>query len=435
LTVVPSSSRTTYRELFSISTFPRLAVGVLLARTASQMMLLTLVLFVLQRFHSPSLAGITVFLSIAPGVALSPLAGALLDRHGRVRLITLDYLVGTVTLAMIAGLDFGGQLTPWVLLPIVTISSLTYSLSNSGARSLLPLIVPKRLWDRVNALDSIAYALTIGAGPAAAGALIALSGPRLALMVTAAVFLVAALLIVRVPEPVVANGSRHVLEDAWAGLKYVLIHNGTLRGIALVVSIMNLGWGILLVAIPVMVMQRLHGGPALVGGLWAVFGLASVPSALAFGRVNTEGRERTVMVISDVVAGLAVATLAFAGNLWMVAAAILIAGLSNGPFDVSMFSMRQRRTDPAWFGRAFAVSMGLNWAGQPIGSALSGPVIHLGLTVAFLVAAAFMLVAAALLHRVIPAEYAGRMEPESARQSRRDRPVEESPSSAEQGAG
>ena len=72
---MPASNRTTYRELFSIPTFPRLATGVLLARTASQMMLLTLVLFVLQRFHSPSLAGITVFLAIAPGIALSPIAG------------------------------------------------------------------------------------------------------------------------------------------------------------------------------------------------------------------------------------------------------------------------------------------------------------------------------------------------------------------------
>ncbi len=432
---VPSSNRTTYRELFSIPTFPRLATGVLLARTASQMMLLTLVLFVLQRFHSPSLAGITVFLSIAPGVALSPVAGALLDRHGRVRLITLDYLVGTVTLALIAGLDFGGQLTPWVMLPIVTVSSLTYSLSNSGARSLLPLIVPKRLWDRVNALDSIAYAVTMGAGPAAAGALTAWAGPRLALIVTAGVFLVTAVLIVRVPEPMVANGSRRVLAEAWAGLKYVMVHNVALRGIALVVSMMNLGWGILLVAIPVLVMQRLHGGPALVGALWAVFGLASVPSALAFGRVNTEGRERTVMAVSDVVGGLAVGVLAFTANVWMVAAAMLIAGLSNGPFDVAMFSLRQRRTDPAWFGRAFAVSMGLNWAGQPIGSAFSGPLIHLGLTGAFVVAAAFMLLAAGLVRWVIPAEPAGTISSESARQSRRDRPVEESPSSAEQGAG
>ena len=65
---MPSSNRTTYRDLFAIPTFPRLATSVMLARTASQMMLLTLVLFVLQRFHSPSLAGITVFLAIAPGV-------------------------------------------------------------------------------------------------------------------------------------------------------------------------------------------------------------------------------------------------------------------------------------------------------------------------------------------------------------------------------
>src|SRR2546428_10813339 len=433
--VVPASNRTTYRDLFRIPSFPRLATSVMLARTASQMMLLTLVLFVLQRFHSPSLAGITVFLSIAPGVALSPIAGALLDRHGRVRLITLDYLVGFVTLALIAGLDVGGRLTPWVLVPIVTISSLTYSLSNSGARSLLPLIVPAGLWDRVNALDSIAYAVTIGAGPAFAGALTAGAAPRVALTVTAGVFLLAAMLIMPLAEPVAAGGARSVVGDAWAGLTYVLVHNAALRGIALTVSILNVGFGILVVALPVMVLQRLHGNAALVGGLWAVYGLASVPSALIAGRTNSEGRERLVMIVTDLVAGVAVVLLAFAGNAWLAAAALLIAGLANGPFDVSMFSMRQRRTDPAWYGRAFAVSMGLNWAGQPIGSAISGPLIHIGLTVAFLVAAGLMLVAATLVWWVIPAEPAGTIASESARQSRPGRPVEERPSSTEQGAG
>jgi MFS family permease len=425
----------TYRELFRIPSFPRLATSVMVARTATQMMLLTLVLFVLQRYHSPSLAGITAFLGIAPGVALSPIAGALLDRHGRVRLITLDYLVGFVTLASIAGLDLGGRLTPWSLLPIVTISSVTYSLSNSGARSLLPLIVPARLWDRVNALDSIGYALTMGAGPALAGALTAWAGPRIALTVTAATFLLAAALIVRLPEPAAAGASRSVIAEAWAGLTYVLVHNTALRGIALTVSIMNLSFGILVVALPVMVLQRLHGNAALVGGLWAVFGLASIPSALIAGRISSEGRERLAMIVSDVVAAVAVALLAFAGNAWLVAGALLLAGLSNGPFDVAMFSMRQRRTDPAWYGRAFAVSMGLNWAGQPIGSAFSGPLIQIGLTVAFLTAAGLMLLGAGLVRWVIPAEPAGTIAAESARQSRRDRPVEESPSSAEQGAG
>src|SRR2546423_9171529 len=109
--VVPAES-TTYPDLFRIPSFPRLASSVVLARTANAMMQLALVLFVLQRFHSPTLAGVTIFLAIAPGIAVSPIAGALLDRHGRVRLIMLDYAVGALSLFLIAGLDAAGRLTP-----------------------------------------------------------------------------------------------------------------------------------------------------------------------------------------------------------------------------------------------------------------------------------------------------------------------------------
>ena len=427
--------RTTYPQLFAIPTFPRLASSVMLARTASQMMQLALVLFVLGRFHSPTLAGITVFLAIAPGIVMSPIAGALLDRHGRVRLITLDYSVGALGLFLIAGLDAAGRLTPPALLPIVAVTSLTYSLSNSGARSLLPLIVPRRLWDRANALDSIAYAVTIGAGPALVGALTAWSGPRLALLATGVVYAVAAGLMSGLHEPVVEARGGSVLAEAWAGVGHVLVRNRTLRGVALVVSLMNVGLGILVVAVPVMVFHRLHANAILVGELWAIYGLASVPSALAFGRLNTEGRERLVMTCCALAAGFGVLTIAVGSSAWIVAGGMLIAGLANGPFDVSMFSLRQRRTDPAWFGRAFAVSMGVNWAGQPIGSALSGPLIHFGLTLTFVVAAGVIAAGALLTRWVVPGETAGTMAGESARQPRRERPVEESPGSTEQGAG
>src|SRR5256884_9600889 len=255
-----------------------------------------------------------------------------MDRRGGVKLTARLYLDGFVTLALIAGLDVSGRLTPWVLRRMATISSLTYSLSNSGARSLLPLIVPARLWDRVNALDSIAYAVTIGAGPAFAGALTAWAGPRLALAATAGVFLLAAVFIVRLPEPLIAGTSRSVIADARAGLIYVLVHNAALRGIALTVSILNVGFGILVVALPVMVLQRLHGNAALVGGLWAVYGLASVPSALIAGRISSEGRERLVMIVTDVVAGGAVALRAFAGSAGLAGAAPLDAGRGNTAF-------------------------------------------------------------------------------------------------------
>ena len=399
------------------------------------MLQLVLVLFVLQRFHSPTLAGLTVFLSIAPGIVVSPLAGALLDRHGRVRLITLDYLVGAATITAIVVFDASTTLNPFLLLLLVTVGSLTFSLSNSGSRSMLPLIVPKHFWDRANALDSMAFALTSGAGPALAGGLTVWSGARSALLATAGFYLAAAVFTIRLPEPVVPRASGSIVVESWAGLRYVLAEDPTLRGILMVVSLLNIGLGILIVALPVMVLDRLHGNGALVGWLWAINGFASIPSALIFGRYDSEGKERLAMILFGVANGLGIVVLAFAGNAWIAALAMLLVGMTTGPFDVVMFSLRQRRTDPAWFGRAFAVSMGLNFAGQPIGAAVSGPLIHLGLAIPFLVSAALVVGGSLLARWVIPRNQPGTIGAESARQSRRDRPVEESPSSAEQGAG
>jgi MFS family permease len=432
---VPSDTRTTYPELFRIPTFPRLASSVVLARTANAMMQLALVLFVLQRFHSPTLAGLTVFLAIAPGIAVSPIAGALLDRHGRVRLIIVDYTVGALGLFLIAGLDAAGRLTPMVLLPIVAVAALTYPLSNSGARSLLPLIVPNRLWDRANALDSMAYAVTGAAGPALAGGLTAGFGPRVALLTAAAFYIAAALSLSGLAEPLTRGGTTSVLADARDGLLYVVVRNASLRGLAIVVSLINVGFGILIVALPVMIFQRVHGDAALVGELWALLGLGSAVSVFFFGRYSSEGRERLMMGVATLASGVGMGVLALTGNVLVAASAMAFLGLANGPADIALFSMRQRRTDPAWYGRAFAVSMSLNFAGTPLGSAMSGPLIHFGLTVAIGVAAGFLLLAAGLTPLLIPKTAGYNIPGESARQSRRDRPVEESPSSAEQGAG
>jgi predicted MFS family arabinose efflux permease len=87
----------------------------------------------------------------------------------------------------------------------------------------------------------------------------------------------------------------------------------------------------------------------------------------------------------------------------VVALAIALIGLANGPFDIGLFTLRQRRTDPAWFGRAFAVSMSLNSVGNPIGSALAGPLIARSLNVALWAAVAACLLAAVFPMLLIPA--------------------------------
>jgi predicted MFS family arabinose efflux permease len=362
-----------------------------------------LVLFVLQRYHSPQLAGLAAFLSIFPGLVVSPLAGALLDRHGRARLVVLDYLIAAFTVALIAVLSARQSLPSGALLAIVGIGSLTNPLSNTGARSLFPLIAPPAMWERANALDSSGHVIAQLVGAPLAGVLVSVVGPEWAIASCGAVFAAAAVVMLRLPEPsttAVTEGS--ILLNAWRGLQYV-VRNATLRGLALTISTFNLSWGILYIAIPVLVLDRLHSSPAAVGFLWGAMGGAGLIAALITGRMSTRGRERQMMFGAILISAAAFAVLPFAGALAVVAVALLVVGAANGPLDIALFTVRQRRTDPAWFGRAFAVSMSVNWVGTPIGAAFAGPLIGWSLNVALWAAVVLALLAAVFPLLAVPA--------------------------------
>lgn len=395
-----------YRALLAVPGFRRLAAASLLVRTGAGMWQLALVLFVIDTLQSPVLAGLAVFLSIAPGMILSPLAGALLDRHGRVRLMAIDYTASALAVAAIVGSSMAGALSAPLLLAIVALGSLTNPVGHAGARSIFPLLVPRHLWDRGNAVDSVGYTITAITGAPMAGVLYAAYGPHVALGVTAALHLIAAVLIVGVPDPQLGARGRHLLREAGAAVGYVMRHP-TLRALAAGISTGNLAMGIVIVAVPVLVVQRLGGDGAQVGQLWALMGISGVTAGLVMGRIGTKGREPVILAATFVGVAVGISILATADSLPRVAAGMVVIGLSTAPMDVALFSLRQRRTDPAWFGRAFAVSMHLNYSGIPLGSALAGPLIAASFTLAFGLGAVFALLAAGLLYVLVPSEHAG----------------------------
>jgi MFS family permease len=363
---------------------------------------IVLVLFVLQRYQSPSLAGLTLLLSILPGLAVSPVAGALLDRQGRLRLMILDYAVTAVLGGTIVTLSLGHRLPPPLLLLLVSVLGVSNILSITGARSLFPLMLPRALWDRANGVDTSMYSATAVIGPAIAGIVVARFGPEAGLLLTAGVAAIAAASLVGVHEPIArVDSGGSLLGDAWAALVYVVAHP-TLRGLAITLFIANLGYGVILVGIPVLVLRQLHGSAATVGQIWAVVGLAGLTAGLLIGRISTEGRERRLIALSIAIQVPILVLLAFTSSVAMVFAIAVIAGAAGSVINVGIFALRQRRTDPAWFGRAFAVSMSLNFAGAPIGSALSGPLLEHSIAVPLLLGAAISAVAVVAALVLIP---------------------------------
>jgi len=393
-----------YRSLIRVRGLPRLMVAALLGRTAGQMGSVALVLYALQRFHSPAIAGATVFASAFPGIAVSPLAGAILDRSGRIKLIMLDYSVAAAVMALIVVLGATGSLNAGLLIAIAAAGSFTNPLSSAGTRTLFPMLVPRPLWDRANGVDSAGYVIAAVVGAPLAGVIAGLVGRPAAIVATAVVYAAAAVSLLGMAAlrlPPRRAAARSILHDAWGGLVYVA-RNPTLRGLAVSLSVGNVASGLLIVALPVLVLDHLHQNPAVVGALWALSALSGGIVAVLLGHRGSHGRERPFIVAGMVVGAAAMAALAVAPDLLVVFLAMLVWGASAGPIDIGMFSVRQRRTDPAWYGRAFAVSMSLNFVGSPLGSAVAGPLIGAGLGVALAAAAGFSFAAAVLVQLMVP---------------------------------
>ena len=343
-----------------------------IARIAQSMVGVAIVLFTITVYRSAELAGLVTFLSIAPGLLVSPLAGALLDRHGRSLLIRIDFVVAFVSLTLIGALSILGLLPVWLLLLIATVSSLTQPLSATGLRSLFPILVPSHLWERVNAVDSMGYVVATIAGPPLAGALVGIAGGPLALIVTGLVYAVAAAVLTGIPDPRTDTSTTgRLFRDAWDGVVYTW-RNPTLRALGFSISALNLSGGVTTIAVPLILIDRLHEPAVTVGLTFAAMGIGGGVAALAFGRIDSSGRERRMLVVPMLASGAALLLLLPMNGLALVIVVMTLIGLLNGPMDIALFTVRQRRTDPAWMGRAFAVSMAFNFAGFPVGSAISG---------------------------------------------------------------
>lgn len=398
----PTQPPPSYRAVFGIPAMGRILLGMVLSRVAASMLGVALVLFTLERFASPGLAGLVTLTSVTPGLVVGPIAGALLDRHGRARLIIVDQAMAFAALLAIAVLAMAGALSEPLLIAITALAALTNPLSNVGLRTLFPLIAPRHLWERVNALDSNGYVVATLVGPPAAGVLVEVLGGPAALLAIAVLYALAAAVIVGVKDPPGSTSADgRILRNAWDGLRYTL-RNRTLLGLGVGLAVLNVGGGIVSIVLPVVLLSDLGLGSAVVGGVWAIMGVTGGVGALVAGRWRIGGLEQPMIVAG--MAAYAATCLLMAGSptLAVIIVAVALQGLVNGPMDVALFTLRQRRTDPAWIGRAFAVSMSLNFIGYPIGAAVGGQLVTVSDTLAMGVAALAAGLSAVLAWWLIP---------------------------------
>jgi hypothetical protein len=152
------------------------------------------------------------------------------------------------------------------------------------------------------------------------------------------------------------------LQAAVTGITYIARHP-TLRGLAICYSVYQISWGVLVVVVPVAVTSALGStakADMVVGALWSGCGIAGALGALVTGNVPLIGRGRQMIVFCFATIAVAIYPLSASFGLLGLAAGLTVMGLFEGPADVALLTLRQRRTEPQWLGRVLTVSMCLN---------------------------------------------------------------------------
>jgi MFS family permease len=396
-----------YRQLIRLPNVLALLSAACLSRLADRMFAIAIVFHALAAFGSPTIAGWIAFAAVAPGLLISPLAGALLDRAGVLRSIVADLALSAVVALALATCIWFASATPAIVSVLAVTYALSSPLSAAGIRVLLPRLVPAPALDRANALDTVIHAIVDVAGPSVAGLLLGFVGPFATFIAIAAAYGGATLCValLRSTPPPASPPSRGFFRQALQGLGFVAARP-VLRGLAVGYALNMVAWGMLWVVLPVSVARNFDAGTweSISGLLWAGVGVAGGIGALVSGHLGMVGREVRWMTLCMVVMAFGVG-LANAGLPGLVFGLLLV-GLVSGPIDVGVLTLRQRCTDPTDLGRALAVSMSLNMSGWPIGAVLGGILVAWSPPLALLAAALASLLGAWSIYVLIPPDEA-----------------------------
>jgi MFS transporter, DHA3 family, macrolide efflux protein len=235
--------------------------------------------------EATALAMVGVF-SFAPGIVLSPIAGAIVDRFSRKNLMIASDLAAGISTVAILILYSTGNLVIWHLYAAGFFASAFESFQFPAYSAAISTMVDKKHYTRANAMLGLVGSASGIIAPALAGALLVLLGISGIMVIDIAtfVFAIGTLLFVFIPDPAetaVGRASRGgLLRESFFGFRYIGT-NPSLLGLQLVFFSINLTGTLAMILFAPMVLARTGNNEVVLGTTLMMFGIGGVVGGLA----------------------------------------------------------------------------------------------------------------------------------------------------------
>lgn len=356
-------------------TFFLVWLGQLVSSLGSALTRFGLGVWVFEETSSATSFALILFFAVLPGILLSPVAGAYVDRWDRRRvMIATDAGAALGTLA-IALLLFAGRLEMWHIYTVVAAGGALGAFQGPAHGATTSLLVPKEQFARAIGLVQFGQAGVRIAAPVAAAALMGAIGFRGILLIDFATFLFAAgtLLLVAIPSPARApdRGKKPpIWREAAYGWRYLLERRG-LAGLVAVFAVINLAMAIAQGVYQPMVLST--ASRTALGTISSIGGLGMLAGSLLLGVWGGPRRKIHGVLGAAGLAGLfhVLFGIRAAEPVW---AAALFGILFTAPFVTgSVTAVMMRKVAPEVQGRVFATIQMLAMSSAPVAYLVAGP--------------------------------------------------------------
>ena len=327
----------------------------------------------------PSEVAVTTSLQFIPYLVVTPIAGIIVDRVNRIRLVMACHALRAVLLALVGLLAANGSLTAPVLWLTVFLAGALNALASVGTLALVPDLAPEGGLAKANSRLQLSMSITQVIGPSAAGLLLALSGNLVFFAIALAFGLAAAMIVrTRAREMQRADGPA----ESWtatiiAGARFVR-RTTTLWVLLLQMTLFNLFEQAVITLFMLFALRELDLDSTQVGLVFGAGAIGSVAGAWLAPRFKSARGISAILILSTGLASGAPCALPFVPqgsptvSMAMSGLTFCFYGFGLTVFNVHSNTLRHQLAPRELQGRLAAVFRTSAFTSIALGAALGG---------------------------------------------------------------
>jgi len=361
-----------------------LQVANLLGGVANSTVAVLVPWLVIEETGSAAAAGTVGALAAVPGIVVSPVVGALVDRWGRRRVSIASDVLSALSVGLFPVAAARGDLTVGLIAALAVLGAVFDPAGYTARKALIPDVARAGRFavDRINGLHEGVFAAGWVIGPALGAIGIATVGVISTFWVTALAFVLAVLAVALIRVQEEGMLSRHESgeddEPFWTSLlrgAVVLWRDRPLRTLTL---------GVCLIAMVYMpteaILLPVHfealGQPGAYGLTLTMLAAGAMVGSFAYGWLVGRMTKHRIAVLVMVSVTVAVIPMVFLPPLPIFVTAGFLLGLGWGPMNPLLNSLVQTRVPAHVQGRVYGVQTALFYAAPPIGLLIAGVAVE-----------------------------------------------------------